>query len=86
MEAWQEQRRAHHSVALEVGYRLIRSLVICWLRMRISAEKYTEKKPSEAVTPTQTTWFQTRSKYQISIRTHRRLQPNLDQILFDLQT
>lgn len=43
MKAWQEQRRAHHSVPLEVGYRLIRSLVICWLRLRISAEKYTEK-------------------------------------------
>lgn len=34
-------QRAHHNVVLKVGYRLIRSLVICWLRQRTSAEKYT---------------------------------------------
>lgn len=34
-------QRAHHNVVLKAGYRLILSLVICWLRQRTSAEKYT---------------------------------------------
>lgn len=36
-----QQQTTHHKVELKTGYRLILSLVICWLRQRTSAEKYT---------------------------------------------
>lgn len=35
-------------MVLRVGYRLIRSLVICWLRERTNAEKYTERQTNKA--------------------------------------
>lgn len=44
IQASQQDRniqRAHHNVVFWVGYRLIRSLVICWLRESTNAEKYT---------------------------------------------